>query len=72
MKSDRRFAMCLIAGSAILALAGSTGAVSATLGAALGAIVLGEISTFACVVAFTVLIWAAIQEGKLPDRATAE
>ena len=45
---------------------------SATLGVPVGAIVLGEMSAFACVVAFTLLIWAAIQDGKQLDRAAAE
>jgi hypothetical protein len=72
MKSDQRFATCSIAGSVILALAGATGTVSATLGVPLGAIVLAEMSAVACLVAFTLLIWAAIQDGKLPERAAAE
>jgi hypothetical protein len=72
MNSDRRFAMCSIAATVIFALAGGIGAVSATLGVPAGAIVLGEMSAFACVVAFTLLIWAAIQDGKQPDRTTAE
>ncbi|MGP0033321.1 MAG: hypothetical protein ACLP4R_01885 [Solirubrobacteraceae bacterium] len=56
----------------IFALAGGIGAVSATLGVPVGAIVLGEMSAFACVVAFTLLIWAAIQDGKQLDWAAAE
>jgi heme A synthase len=72
MQSDQRFARCSIVITAILALAAGIGTLSATLGAPLGAIVLGEISGFACLVAFTLLIWAAIQDGKQPDRAAAE
>ena len=72
MNSDQRFAMCSIAAIVIFALAGGTSAVSAMLDVPVGAIVLGEVSAFACVVAFTLLIWAAIQDGKQPNRATAE
>lgn len=72
MNSDQRFAMCSIAAIVIFALAGGIGAVSAMLDVPVGAIVLGEMSAFACVVAFTLLIWAAIQDGKQPDRAAAE
>ena len=72
MNSDRRFAMCSIAAIVVFAVAGGIGAVSAMLDVPVGAIVLGEVSAFACVVAFTLLIWAAVQDGKQPDRATAE
>jgi len=72
MQSDQRFARCSIVITAILALAAGIGTLSATLGAPLGAIVLGEVSGFACLVAFTLLIWAAIQDGKQPDRAAAD
>ena len=72
MQSDQRFARCSIVITAILALAAGIGTLSATLGAPLGAIVLGEISGFACLVAFTLLIWAAIQDGKQTDRAAAD
>ena len=71
-ESDQRFAKYSIATIAISALAGGIAAVSATLGAPVGAIVLGEMCAFACVVAFTLLIWAAIQDGKHPERAAAE
>lgn len=71
MQSDQRFAMGSIAAIAILAFAVGIGAVSAMLGAPAGAIVLSEMSAFACVVAFSLLIWAAIQDGKQPDRAAA-
>jgi hypothetical protein len=64
--------MCSIAANVIFAVAGGIGAVSAMLDVPVGAIVLGEVRAFACVVAFTLLIWAAIQDGKQPDRATAE
>ena len=53
---------------ALLALAGGIAFTSALLGAPAGAIVLGEMSALACVVAFTLLIWGAIQDGKPPDR----
>ena len=69
MQSDQRFAMGSIAAIAILAFAVGIGAVSAMLGAPAGAIVLSEMS--ASVVAFSLLIWAAIQDGKQPDRAAA-
>jgi len=72
MKSDKRFATCSLAAITTLALAGGIGAVSAMVGVPVGAIVLGEMSALACVVAFTLLIWAAIQDGKQPDRAAAE
>jgi len=49
-----------------------TGVASPTLGAPVGAIVLSKMCAFVCVVAFTVLIWAAIQDGKQPGRAAAE
>ncbi len=72
MNSDQRFAMCSIAAIVIFALAGGIATVSAMLAVPVGAIVLGEMSAFACVVAFTLLIWGAIQDGKQPDRAGAE
>jgi hypothetical protein len=72
MQSDGRFARCSIAGVATTALAGGFAALSATLGVPPAAIVLGEMCGFACVVAFTLLIWAAIQDGKQPEPATAE
>ena len=72
MNSDQRFAMCSIAAIVVFAVAGGIGAVSAMLDVPVGAIVLGEVSAFACVVAFTLLISAAIQHGKQPDRETAE
>jgi hypothetical protein len=72
MNSDQRFAMCSIDAIVVFAVAGGIGAVSAMLDVPVGAIVLGEVSAFACVVAFTLLIWAAIQDGKQPDQATAE
>jgi hypothetical protein len=69
MQSNRSIAKYSTATVAISALAGTIAAVSAKLGAPTGAIVLSEICAFACVVAFTLLIWAAIQDGKQPDRA---
>ena len=72
MQSDQRFAKYSIATIAISALAAAIAAASATLGAPMGAIVLSEMCAFACAVAFTLLIWAAIQDGKQPDRAAAE
>src|ERR1700758_3603836 len=72
MNSDQRFAMCSIAAIMIFALAGGIGVMSAMPNVPVGAIVLSEISAFACVVAFTLLIWAAIQDGKQPDRAAVE
>ena len=72
MQSHPRSAKYATVTIAISALAGAIGAASATLGAPVGAIVLSEMCAFACVVAFTLLIWAAIQDGKQPDRALAE
>jgi len=72
MESDQRFAKYSIATIAISALAAAIAGASATLGAPVGAIVLSEMCAFACVVSFTLLIWAAIQDGKQPDRAAAE
>ena len=72
MQSDQRFAKYSIATIAISALAAAIAGASATLGVPVGAIVLSEMCAFACVVAFTLLIWAAIQDGKQPDRAAAE
>ena len=69
MQSDQRFARCSIVITVILALAAGIATLSAMLGAPAGAIVLGEVSAFACLVAFTLLIWAAIQDGRQPDRA---
>lgn len=71
MQSDQRFAICSILVIVVSALAVGIGTLSSLLGAPLGAIVLGEVSGFACVVAFTLLIWAAIQDGKHPDPAAA-
>ena len=72
MQSDQRFAIRSIVVIAVSALAAGIGTLSATLGAPLGAILLGEVSGFACVVAFTLLIWAAIQDGKQADRRAIE
>ena len=72
MQSHHRFAKYSTVTVAVSALAGALGVASATFGAPLGAIVLSEICAFACVVVFTLLIWAAIQDGKQPDRAAAE
>jgi len=71
MNSDQRFATCSIPASVILALTGGVGTLSATLGVPLAAIALGAISAFVCAVAFTLLIWAAIQDGKQRERAAA-
>jgi hypothetical protein len=72
MQADRRFARCSLVTITISALAAGVGALSATLGAPPAAIVPGEMCGLACVVAFTLLIWAAIQDGKQPERAAAE
>ena len=72
MQSDPRFARYSTITLAVSALAGVIAAVSATLGAPIGAIVLSEMCAFACVVAFTLLIWAAIEDPKQPDRAAFE
>jgi len=72
MQSDPRFARYSTITIAVSALAGAIAAASATLGVPIGAIVLSEMCAFACVVAFTLLIWAAIEDGKQPDRAPAE
>ena len=71
MHSDQRFAITIVI-TITSALAALIGTLSSTLGAPLGAIALGEVSGFACVVAFTLLIWAAIQDGKQPDRVAAD
>ena len=72
MQSDQRFAICSIVITIILALAVGIGTLSSTLGAPLGAIVLGEASGLACLVSFTLLIWAAIQDGKHPEPAVTD
>jgi len=72
MKSDRRFARYSIVTVAISAFAGGIATLSATLGAPAGAIVLGEMCGLACLVAFTLLIWGAIEDGKHPIRVTGE
>ena len=72
MQSDPRFARYSTITLAVSALAGVIAAVSATLGAPIGAIVLSEMCAFACVVAFTLLIWAPVEDGKQPDRASFE
>lgn len=69
MQSDQRFARCSIVITVISALAAGIATLSAMLGAPAGAIVLGEVSAFACLIAFTLLIWAAIQDGREPDRS---
>ena len=71
MQSGQRFAICSIVITVISALAVGIGTLSSILGAPLGAIVLGEVCGFACLVAFTLLIWAAIQDGKHPDPTAA-
>jgi len=74
MQPDRltgySIATLAIATLVIWTVAAGIGALSATLGAPLGAIMLGEVSGFACLVAFTLLICGAIQDGKQPDRET--
>lgn len=72
MESDHRIAGYSIVTVAISALAGAIGTVGAALGAPAGAIVLGEMCGLACLVAFTLLIWAAIEDGKHAVRVTAE
>jgi hypothetical protein len=72
MQSNRRFATYSIATAAISALVTGIGALSAMLGVSVGAIALGAVAALACVVAFTLLIWAAIQDGKQPDRTAAQ
>ena len=72
MQSDQRVVICSIVITVIAALAVGIGTLSSTLGAPLGAIVLGEVCGFAGVVAFTLLIWAAIQDGKQSDRRAIE
>jgi heme A synthase len=72
MQLHRHFAKCSIAPVSISTLAIAIGVLSAALGAPVGAIVLSEVCAFACLVAFTLLIWAAIQDGKQPDRIAAE
>ena len=72
MHSDQQFAKYSTAAIAISALAGGIGAMSALLGAPVAEIVLGEMSAFALVVTFTLLIWAAIQDGKQPDRPAVD
>jgi len=72
MQSSRRYAtQYSVATAAISALVAGIGALSAVLGASVAAIALGEVAAFACVVTFTLLIWAAIQDGKQPDRTAA-
>lgn len=68
MQADQSFAKYSSFTIAISAIAGGVGAMSAALGASAAEIVLGEMCGLACVVAFTLLIWAGIQDGKQPDR----
>jgi hypothetical protein len=68
MQSHHRSFTCSIVITGIVVVAAVLATVSATLGAPVGAIVLGEVSGLACLTAFTLLIWAAIQDGKQPDR----
>jgi hypothetical protein len=72
MYSQRRFVMFSTATITISALAAGLAALSATLGAPAGAIVLGEMCGFACLVTFTLLIWGAILDGRQPDRGPVE
>lgn len=66
---DRCSRRCLISALACSMLAVAAGVVSAALGAPGGLVVMAEASGLACVVAFTLLIWAAIQDGKQHDSA---
>ena len=70
MQFDQCSRRCFIVAAAISTLAIGIGVVSAVLGAPLGPLVMGEVSGLACVVAFTLLIWAAIQDGKQPEPTT--
>lgn len=72
MQVVKRHATYSMVTVATAAVAAGLAALGAGFGAPAGAIVLGEISGLACVVAFTLLIWAAIQDGKPPARAGAE
>lgn len=69
MQLDRCSRRCLMAALACSMLAVAAGVVSAALGAPGGLVVMAEASGLACVVAFTLLIWAAIQDGKQHDSA---
>jgi hypothetical protein len=60
----------LIVAVAVSLLAVGAGVVSAVLGAPGGLVVMGDASCLACVVAFTLLIWAAIQDGKEREPAS--
>jgi hypothetical protein len=72
MQSNSRSATYSKATIASLALAGGIGVLCAALRVPVGAIVMGEVAALACVVAFTLLIWTAIQDGKQPDRGFVE
>jgi hypothetical protein len=72
MQSQHRLITYLIATITFSALAGGIALTSALLGAPAGAIVLGEMSALACVVAFTLLIWGAIEDGKEPRETAAD
>ena len=61
---------CLIVGLAASAVAVGVGVVSAALGAPLAMVVMCTVSCVACVIAFTLLIWAAIQDGQHPEPVT--
>ncbi|MBV8400059.1 MAG: hypothetical protein JOZ17_15170 [Acetobacteraceae bacterium] len=51
-------------------MAVGVGVVSAALGAPLAMVVMCTVSCVACVIAFTLLIWAAIQDGQHPEPVT--
>jgi hypothetical protein len=65
MQLDRSLRKCSVTAIGAAALAVSIGVVAATLTTVtLGAIALSEVFTFAILIVFTMLIWAAIQDGK--------
>jgi hypothetical protein len=72
VRSHPRFAKFSAVTVAVSAIAAALGVTSATLGAPVGAIVLSEMCGFACAVAFTLLIWAAIQDGRQSARAAGK
>jgi hypothetical protein len=72
MQIDSCIRRCLFVATAVAVLASVVGVAAGSLGIVPpGAVVLGEFCALACVAAFTLLIWAAIEDGRRFDVGTA-
>jgi hypothetical protein len=71
MRFEQRFGRRSITAILVAALAVAGGLAATVLGGVeVGMVAVTEVSAFACLAAFTLLIWAAIQDGK-PTKGLA-